>query len=78
MDAMEVHAKEDTKWDALPNTKVEAKIDATFYAKEDVKMDAKLEENVGTIVSTKHGTNCVTTKVDVMIDTKKEVNEDEK
>ena len=41
-------------------------------------MNAKLEENVGTIVSTKHGTNCVTTKVDVMIDAKKEANEDEK
>jgi hypothetical protein len=57
---------------------VDAKIDAMFYAKEDAKMDAKLEENVGIIVSTKHGTNCVTTKVDVMIDTKKEANEDEK
>ena len=41
-------------------------------------MDAKLEANMGTIVSTKHGTDSVTTKVDVMIDTKKEENEDEK
>ena len=50
---------------------MDAKIDEIFYAKEDVKMDAKLEANVGTIVSTKHGTNCVTTKVDVMIYAKK-------
>ena len=41
-------------------------------------MDAKLEANMGTIVSTKHGTNCVTTKVDVMVDAKKEENEDVK
>ena len=41
-------------------------------------MDAKLEANMGTTVSTKHGTNCLTTKVDVMIDEKKEANEDAK
>jgi len=41
-------------------------------------VDEKLETNVGTIVSTKHGTNSVTKKVDVMIDAKKEANEDEK
>ena len=41
-------------------------------------MDAKLEANVGTTVCAKHGTNFVTTKVDVMIDAKKEANEDEK
>jgi len=33
---------------------------------------------MGTIVSTKHGTSSVTIKVDVMIDAKKEANEDEK
>lgn len=35
--------------------------------KMDANMDAKFEENVGTIISAKHGTNCGTTKVDVMI-----------
>ena len=57
---------------------MDAKIDEIFYAKEDVKMDTKLEANVGTTVCAKHGTNFVTTKVDVMIDAKKEANEDEK
>ena len=35
-------------------------------------MDAKLEANVDTIVSAKHGANYGITKVDVMIDEKKE------
>ena len=54
---------------------MDAKRDAIFYAnldvKEDENVDAKVEENMGSTLGTKHGTNCVTTKVDVMIDTKK-------
>ena len=57
---------------------MDAKIDAIFYAKEDAKMDEKLEANVGTTLSTKHGINCITTKVDVTIDAKNEANEDAK
>ena len=49
-----------------------------FDAKVNAKIDAKLKANVGTTISTKHGINSVTKKVDVMIDAKKEVNEDEK
>lgn len=39
--------------------------------KEDVNMDEKFEASVGTIITAKHGANCGTKKVDVMIDSKK-------
>ena len=58
------------------DTKVGAKkyaiFDANLDEKEDRNLDAKVEENMDTTVGEKHGTNCGTTKVDVMIDAKKE------